>query len=196
MTENLETDVSQQFRCFDFRNVTQNRDRIASPRGKAKAAAAEKTLKDMMQRVVGPVVVAFCIFENVHSLRANAHLSATITAANENRCCPRRAGYLIVINQNHLEDLQHCVSHPPPSRLLTSNFTFTSFLQSWTSHQQMISISRQQVFLLHALHTRTMAALSAFPIYIAGWPSSTISSAPSAITRASMVLPFYFCSYN
>lgn len=165
---------------------------------KAKAAAAEKTLKDMMHRVVGPVVVAFCIFENLHSLRANAHLSATTTAANENRCCPRRADSLIVGNQHHLEDLHHCVSHPPPSRLLTSNFTFASFLQSWTSHQQMISISRQQVFLLHALHTRTMVALSAFPIYIAGWPSSTISSAPSTITRAStfaLIIEWYVAQF-
>ena len=143
----------------------------------------------MMHRVVGPVVVAFCIFANLNSLRASAQLSATTTAANENRCCPRRADYLVVVIQHHLEDLHHCVSHPSPSRLLTSNFTFTSFLQSWTSHQQMISISRQQVFLLHALHARTMTALSAFPVYIAGWPSSTISSAPSTITGASMVLP-------
>ena len=81
-TENLETDVSHSFRCFDFRNVIQNRDRIASPRGKAKAAAAEKTLKDMMHRVVGPVVVAFCIFENLHSLRE-------CTLIRNNNCCQR-----------------------------------------------------------------------------------------------------------
>lgn len=49
---------------------------------KAKAAAAEKTLKDMMHRVVGPVVVAFCIFENLHSLRE-------CTLIRNNNCCQR-----------------------------------------------------------------------------------------------------------
>ena len=74
---------------------------------KAKAAAAEKTLKDAhdasRRRSRRRRLLHFRKTSILYE--ANAHLSATTTAANENRCCPRRADYLIIVNQHHLEDI-------------------------------------------------------------------------------------------
>jgi len=139
MTENLETDVSHQIDVSTFE--TSYRTAIALRRHEKRKQLLPKrhSKTHMMHRVVGPVVVAFCIFENLHSLtsilyEANAHLSATTTAANENRCCPRRADYLIVVNQHQLEDIYNIYIIARAIRPLRDFSQATSLLQVFYNH--------------------------------------------------------------
>ena len=83
MTENLETDVSHQIDVSTFE--TSYRTAIALRRHEKRKQLLPKrhSKTHMMHRVVGPVVVAFCIFEILHSLRGKC------TLIRNNNCCQR-----------------------------------------------------------------------------------------------------------
>ena len=137
MTENLETDVSHSGNVSVVSTFeTSYRTVIALRRHEKRKQLLPKrhSKTHMMHRVVGPVVVAFCIFANLNSLRASAQLSATTTAANENRCCPRRADYLIVVNQHQLEDIYNIYIIARAIRPLRDFSQATSLLQVFYNH--------------------------------------------------------------